>query len=479
MKLPNLHWPGWPRARETTATGVCVGESRLCVAVAGGSSRAARVLDAFEFPVGRGGTLEALEALAGDARLAGAIALGFDPRRELDDALVLGPEECSLSVAEILATRLPFEGGLVGAMRPVEIDGAREGTCVLVSALPSPCAAAAQSFAGRNEHRVLLLPVARALLQAAARKTRTPRRWTSAIRVLPAHKRGIAILSSGPHALAWRLFPWSPTDPVGSIATAARMLTSHAREELGIDAIDGMLVHGAAGEQSLAEKCGQKLGIAAEIGAPFAVDEAAIALALAEAALSHAACDMDLFEEPCAIAPRGKKRVDRRRVALLGAAAVVAGVCLCAIPRFASSPDESQPSAPAANGASRSAAARVGRRAPSDPERGATAISRTDAADAGAKSRVGAPVRELALDSTLITSDGAQALISGRTVSVGAAIEGVDAESPPVLAWVDGVRACVRYRNRDYVLDLDRARHVALDASGGERATDHPFEVSR
>jgi hypothetical protein len=71
----------------------------------------------------------------------------------------------------------------------------------------------------------------------------------------------------------------------------------------------------------------------------------------------------------------------------------------------------------------------------------------------------------LTLDSILIAPGGAQALISGQTVPVGGAIAGVDAENPPTLAWVDGVRVGIRYRNREYVLDLDRERRTVLDKS--------------
>ena len=71
--------------------------------------------------------------------------------------------------------------------------------------------------------------------------------------------------------------------------------------------------------------------------------------------------------------------------------------------------------------------------------------------------------RVLTLDSILAFPGGSQANICGQAVSVGAPIRGIDMESPPVLAWIDGVRVGVKYKGRDYVLDLDRERQASLD----------------
>jgi hypothetical protein len=70
---------------------------------------------------------------------------------------------------------------------------------------------------------------------------------------------------------------------------------------------------------------------------------------------------------------------------------------------------------------------------------------------------------ELSLDAIVFADSSAQALISGHTVKIGATIPGVDNESPPMLVWLDNVRAGVRYRGREYVLDLDRTRRVLLE----------------
>jgi len=75
----------------------------------------------------------------------------------------------------------------------------------------------------------------------------------------------------------------------------------------------------------------------------------------------------------------------------------------------------------------------------------------------------GEPVRVPAENAIVFADSSAQALISGHTVKIGASIPGVDDEYPPILVWLDNVRAGVRYRGREYVLDLDRARHVTLE----------------
>jgi hypothetical protein len=76
--------------------------------------------------------------------------------------------------------------------------------------------------------------------------------------------------------------------------------------------------------------------------------------------------------------------------------------------------------------------------------------------------------RVLTLDSILAFPGGTQANICGQAISVGAPVHGVDMESPPILAWIDGVRAGVKYKGRVYVLDLDRERRVSLDAHASD-----------
>jgi len=76
--------------------------------------------------------------------------------------------------------------------------------------------------------------------------------------------------------------------------------------------------------------------------------------------------------------------------------------------------------------------------------------------------------RVLTLDSILAFPGGTQANICGQAISVGAPVHGVDMESPPILAWIDGVRAGVKYKGRVYVLDLDRERRVSLDSHASD-----------
>jgi hypothetical protein len=78
--------------------------------------------------------------------------------------------------------------------------------------------------------------------------------------------------------------------------------------------------------------------------------------------------------------------------------------------------------------------------------------------------------RSLSLDSILAFPGGAQAYICGQTIMVGEPIHGVDMENPPVLAWIDGVRVGVRYKNREYILDLDHDRKVSLESRSSSAA---------
>jgi hypothetical protein len=290
MKFPR------PSLHMKRATGICVGENRLTVAVCAASTRGPKEIDSFEVPIGWGGPLEALRTLPQDPRIAGALAFGFDPRREFCATIRLTREETEMSVADLLAARLGrLEGGLVGAVTPLKLPG---GAWASVTAVSKKSAGAAlEAFAESSGSRMLLLPVAQELHRAAMRLTRGPRKWRTKIRILPSKTRGMAILSHGPHPLAWRLFPWSTTDPFGSIEAAVRLLANHAREELRVETIDGLLVHCGIKHDAFAAKCGELLKLPALAGEQVIVDEALIASVLAAGALAHKPGDLNLFDE--------------------------------------------------------------------------------------------------------------------------------------------------------------------------------------
>jgi hypothetical protein len=174
----------------------------------------------------------------------------------------------------------------------------------------------------------LLLPVAHELHRAARSLTRGPRSWRTKLRVLPSKTRGMAILCAGGQALAWRIFPWSTNDPIGPIEAAVRLLASHAREELGIEGIDGVLVHCGTKHADFAAKCGDALGVPAEAGGRMIVDEALVASALASSALGWKPGDANLFDE---LVPEGAElaRFPVTAVATLGVAMFSAAGVLC------------------------------------------------------------------------------------------------------------------------------------------------------
>jgi hypothetical protein len=290
MKFPQLKLP------MKRATGVCVGDNRVTVAVCEATLRGSTRIDAFELAFGRGGPLEALQALARDPRISETIAFGFDPRRELGATMRLSPAEMKLSVSDLLEARLGrVEGGIVGARTPIQLRG---GPWAHVTALPKSSAATAlEAFPDADLRRTLLLPVAHELHRAAMRLTRGPRSWRTKLRILPSKMRGMAVLSAGSHPLAWRLFPWQPSDPIAPIEAAVRLLSSHARDELGIEVLDGVIVHCGFKHESFAEKCSATLGMPALTGDLIIVDDALVAWILAASALSWQPGDVNLFED--------------------------------------------------------------------------------------------------------------------------------------------------------------------------------------
>jgi hypothetical protein len=290
MKFPR------PSLHMKRATGICVGENRVTVAVCAAAPRGPKEIDSFEVPIGWGGPLEALRTLPQDPRVGGTLAFGLDPRREFCATIRLKREETAMSVPDLLSARLGrLEGGLIGAVTPLRLPG---GPWATVTAVPKkPAVAALEAFAGSAHHRMLLFPVAHELHRVAMRMTRGPRKWRTKIRILPSKTRGMAIVSYGPHPLAWRLFPWSTTEPFGAIEAAVRLLANHAREELRIETIDGVIVHCGTKHDAFAAKCGEALHLPALAGEQLIVDEALIASALAAGALAYKPGDLNLFRE--------------------------------------------------------------------------------------------------------------------------------------------------------------------------------------
>jgi len=305
-----------PKLLVKHATGVYVGEAKITVAVVAGAPWGPRDVETFELRSGRSGALDTLQELAADARLAGLIGMGFDPRREFSLALRTKSGDEIASPSDLVTARLgKLDGGVVAAQTTLRGPRSR---WVTVTALPKKIATQAFDTLASSGREAVLLPVALALHRVARRAHRAPRRWRNTIRIIPGSGRGLAILEVGSHAVAWRLFPASNDDPIGTIAGAALMLATQASQELGIDQIDGVLFHCGAQHAKVAQQCEHAVGRPVLAVEAMRLDDPTIAKALAIGALAHHRGGVDLFHELLP-EPGFKQNFPGAAVAMIGA----------------------------------------------------------------------------------------------------------------------------------------------------------------
>jgi hypothetical protein len=305
-----------PKLLVKRATGLYVGEAKIVVSVVAGSPWGARDVASFEVPSGRSGALDTLRELATDPRLEGTLSVGFDPRREFSVALRATAADDARSASDLVTARLgKLDGGVVAAQSTLRGPRARWTT---VTALPRKIATQAFDTLASCGHERVLLPIAPALHRVALQKQRAPRRWRTSIRIIPGSGRGLAILEIGAHAVAWRLFPASNDDPIGTISGAALMLATQAAQELGVEEIDGILFHCGEQHGAIAHQCEQAIGRPVKAVEAMRLDEPTIARALAVGALAHHRGDVNLFRELLP-EPGFKQNFPGAAVAMIGA----------------------------------------------------------------------------------------------------------------------------------------------------------------
>jgi hypothetical protein len=137
---------------------------------------------------------------------------------------------------------------------------------------------------GKTRHGARLLPVAWALWERASALKRRPRSWKAVIRVLTGSECGIAILGwrdtpiaarlfdaeAGPHQIGWRAQP-----------------RGHAREELGLGEVDGVMLHLGDAGATLQPDCELLYGLTTRCAPACPTDPESAATALAAVALKQ------------------------------------------------------------------------------------------------------------------------------------------------------------------------------------------------
>jgi hypothetical protein len=278
------------------ATGVYLGADSVVAVTVAASPRGPRVIATHRESVDEGAVAGCLQRWLQEKKLTGRMALGVDPRGAFTITRRLGGEEQGVGPAELLASRLGFAADdLVAASQPVKLPGGPHAALVASRRRAAERLLEGLDHDGKPRHGARLLPTTWALWDYASSLKRRPRSWRSCIRVLPGGECGIAILGWRDTPIASRLFD-SEAGP-HQIGLAVLSLVAHAREELGLAEVDGVMLHLGDAGAILQPDCELLYGIATQCAPVCGTDAESAARALAAAALRQRFLGVDLFRE--------------------------------------------------------------------------------------------------------------------------------------------------------------------------------------
>ena len=262
------------------ATGVYLADDRLVVTQVTRTPLGVKGTETVDEPVENGDVGAALARLRQQGRLKGAIVCALDARRDFSITSKLDPDDARRRPAELLAGRLGMaDDALVATRETVRLPG---GVYALLSACPRPVAS--QFLAGLGGGRAANARLASATLalheRALALKPR-PRRVKSEIRVLPGESAWMALLSCHGALVAARLFGMPDEGNSSAVWLAVMSLVTHAHEELGLPAIDGVVLHTGETGAALAKDCEAGYRLPTQVAPRLSTDPESASFALA------------------------------------------------------------------------------------------------------------------------------------------------------------------------------------------------------
>ena len=262
------------------ATGVYLAEDRLVITQVTRTPLGVKGGETVEEPL-EGGLPAALARLREHGQLKGAVVCGLDARRDFSITSRLSPGDSQRRPAELLASRLGLsEDALVAARETVRLPG---GACSLLTACPRPVASQllAGLGAGGRAAGLRLATVALALHERALALRPRPRRVRSEIRVLPGEGAWMALLSCHGALVASRLFGAAGESDSAAVRLAVMSLATHAHEELGLGAIEGVVLHTGEAGAALAKDCEAGYRLPTQVAPRLSTDPESASFALA------------------------------------------------------------------------------------------------------------------------------------------------------------------------------------------------------
>ena len=278
------------------ATGVYLGAESLVAVTVAWSPRGPRVVATQREAVDEGSMAGCLQRWLQEKKLSGRMALGVDPRCAFTITRRLGGEEQGVAPTELLSSRLGFAADdLVAASQPVRMPGGP--SLALVASRRRSAARLLEGLDtdGHTRHGARLLPVVWALWERASALKRRPRSWKATIRVMTGSECGIAILGWRDTPIAARLFD-AEAGP-HQIGLAVLSLVAHAREELNLGEVDGVMLHLGDAGATLQPDCELLYGLPTRCAPACPTDPEHAASALAAVALKQRFLGVDMFQE--------------------------------------------------------------------------------------------------------------------------------------------------------------------------------------
>lgn len=278
------------------ATGVLLADDRLITTQVTKTPLGVKGFETVEERVENGDVTAAMKRLRETGRLKGLVICAIDARRDFSITRKLTPEEAERRPGELLAGRLGCaEEALAAGRETVKLPG---GAFSLLVAAPRPIAI--QILAGLGGGRnadARLVSVTHALHARSLHVTPRARRSKAEIRVLPGESACLALLSCNGALVATRMFSMAGDDDASAVRLAVLSLSTHAQEELGLTAIDGVVLHMGESAEALAKECEGGYGLPTQLAPRLSADPESASLALAHLGTQLRPGDLDLFAE--------------------------------------------------------------------------------------------------------------------------------------------------------------------------------------
>jgi hypothetical protein len=304
-------------------TGLLLGDGRIVTTTLVVTPLGARRVGGAEERVEEDDLPGALLRLREGGHLRGRVVCGIDARRSYTTTRKLSPDEAERRPAELLEGLLGLEERtLVAGSEPVKLPA---GVHAALASCPRAPAAVLLEGLGAARRPPRLAPMTWVLHQRACKLKGRPRKWRTDVRILPGKESGLAILSHGSTPVASRHFDIEEgSNAAGPIALAVLGLLTHAREELALAGVDGVLFHAGEEGKEAAEACEAATGLKTVVAPLLGTDAEAGSLALAYAGVRPKQGALDLFQELLP-PPTLMHRLPLRSAAALGVAGLVLG----------------------------------------------------------------------------------------------------------------------------------------------------------